>query len=575
MIPAVIVSTCIVTAYVFGLTVGLTYSVPFLWVVGIGCFALECGRSLFQQHSVKPLVGILCSVTILVFAVAAVYSWLVTRGALPNHFDDFSHWYRVSRVIFFDDSLPTSWEIEYRSYPPGAALWIYLGSRLVGFTPAHCLALQLIACFACLVALIPPKAASWKNGAVIMVLWLGLLPVLLGISTPMYSLLVDTMLALFGAAGAIFLLEHGSRTWRVGEVLAFAVMCAALVLIKNTAIIYLCFNFVLLAMMQRSLRPCVVPALGGGAAALLCTQSWKTYVTNTYNLYAVTEGPHAVSASRYLSVFQEHGAETNREIVLNFFKQTLNLSEPAVRTFLCVAAALLLWYFLSGRSKKAARMMGFSVVYILGYQLALLATYLFSMSAAEGVALSAFTRYYSAAAVYLIAVTGYLLLLDIAEKQTLLAGRGPILAGVCFAVAGLMLDPRFMLGEAWYHAGSGKNDYQSSSYRVICENVQPMTSLQEGEFLVVWDDTQPLSGLNAHDSWYVKQMISTHLRCNFRGCTVLTKTQIQDKSYGGLQPEELKKISKLVICSPMPDILPTLESVLGGKNYQVGVQYAR
>lgn len=116
-------------------------------VLGLGVFALSlCGWLAWGGYALAG-VGLALLIWMLrcrdqallhwdmaLFALLCLALFLRYRNGLLVAYDDFSHWGMIVRRMLITNALPASGDslIQFQSYPPGAACWLWYACRFLG-----------------------------------------------------------------------------------------------------------------------------------------------------------------------------------------------------------------------------------------------------------------------------------------------------------------------------------------------------------------------------------------------------------------------------------------------------------
>lgn len=329
----------------------------------------------------------------------AALSW-VLRGRLFQHYDNFSHWALVVRVMLRDGRFPDATDplVTFHSYPLGTASWEYAVARLTGPAEWHLMMAQDYLLAACAVSLLAVTPRRW---------WLGL-PVVAGFAwafathgPALDTLLVDSVLAGWTVAGLALLAAHRGQVGQASVPLA--VLVAALVATKQTGV-YWALVVILAACLLRAgrwwqrLAVLAVPTALGAVTLV----AWQRHTALAYGAEPATK--HAVSISRFREVL---GAKTGQEraSIGSAYLQAVATNRQTWLVLAVLALSLLLLALARpGRGRRAvatlAGVLGVVAVYLGG----LYAMYLLSMPTGEALALAGFTRYLSTLTLVLLGV---------------------------------------------------------------------------------------------------------------------------------------------------------------------------
>lgn len=120
----------IAVLYVFGIFGILEAGVYLIAALGTAAFIFDC------IYIIRKKIKILSILTpgLVIFTFLILFSWWAQRGRLFSQWDEFSNWGLVVKNMFALNALPNSPGATtfFTGYPPGSALFEYLGVRLPG-----------------------------------------------------------------------------------------------------------------------------------------------------------------------------------------------------------------------------------------------------------------------------------------------------------------------------------------------------------------------------------------------------------------------------------------------------------
>lgn len=468
--PAVVCSLFVCLLYAGGLA-------GQLWPAALGCVGSGLLLLLWwlaaglRGKTLAADIKSLASPGVLFFAFAAVAGFFLMRGPMPMVGDSYNHWATVAKLMSHADRLARDGDtvIVFQSYPPGSALFLYLVTRLAGFSESRLVWGQLVLTLAGLAALF---AAGQKRRGVFPVVAACLCAFLFLGQTDLYDLLVDALVGILAAAGAAVILYHRRQPLRA------ALFClplqAACILVKNSGVFFAAVNLALLAwfaLRRRRQMPRWTWAAFAAAALLpfLALVLWNGHVDRAFPLGA--ESFHAMRAGRLGANLADLTAGQMWEIAGILVRRTLSLGNGYARSLLVWAAALVAlaawqWKTRRAQAKNLLQCLLFcSAVYAL-YAVALYGTYVASMTYHEAVVLACYTRYASSVFIYVVGVMFCVLL----EVWTALEQR----AQRCAMAAGLAVPLAVSVAATVQLAFFVPRPYQGTLYQTIDELTDPL-----------------------------------------------------------------------------------------------------
>ena len=410
---------------------------PATWLVlggGIVALALELVRHRRESFAT------LRHPVLVVLAAATAGLAVLLHGLEYAHYDNFSHWALVVRVMLERDAFPTPDDpvIAFTSYPLGGASFAYAISRVLGVQEWHAMLGQAVLTLS---ALLPLAAFSRRHR------WVGAtLAVVTSAAVGAHAnqpttLLVDGLVGALAAAGVLIAVRHRGRM-RVA-LLPLAVILAFLTVVKASGLFFiLVVTGIVLALGVRRpwRRPPWASLWRWGvflAAPWAAFGAWTVHVRS--NFPDVADSPHSLAGDRLAEALAAKSPAVRAEI--------LDLLLTHVRgdatLWVVLAAGLvvlgLLWRTraISGRAAVVAGVG--TLVAVVTYGAGILAMYLASMPTSEALHLAGVRRYSATGEVVLLAgvLAGVLVLLDRSR------GRLARLATTtgAFALAGVVVWP--------------------------------------------------------------------------------------------------------------------------------------
>ena len=401
-LPLVTVCSLSVCLFAFGLCGVLLPAVYLLAAVGTGLFVFYVVAALRRKASFAWLIS-----PGTVFFFAAVCLLIpVLWNAHYYHYDTFSHWGTVLSEMLIFDRFP-NWDtvVNFRSYPPGTATFLYAFCKLAGGEEHVALIGQGILNIAALTALFyrVKKIRSLRFAGEVL-----LCAALLAMmryddgSLHLYSLLVDPLMG-YMTVGA-FLIREGERERPLRAALLVTPVLAHLSLLNGNGILFAAFvyGFLVVDFFRRrsslSVRArfgALIPAAAVGGFTCL----WSLYY---HTVYGESNGGGNGLFDRpdglYSTVFSLLPGKL------------FDLSQGYVQVVLAVIllTGISLWILrrYGGDTRGLAVRFAAGFGAVLGYLCALICLYCFIMSPGEASYLAAFERYIVTAVIVFAALAG-------------------------------------------------------------------------------------------------------------------------------------------------------------------------
>lgn len=355
-------------------------------VVGVGLLLLvaalrdyrNLGRTLLDP-AILLLTGLVATLVVLL------------RGARLVHYDNFSHWALVVRMMLEDHAFPGAGDTlsKFHSYPLGTASWEYVVARLTGPDDWHLMMAQGYVLAACAVAVMAVTAGAARlagaAGAVVVALALG------AHGPPLTSLLVDSVLAGFTIAGLAAVAARRTDVLRLAPLLAL--LAGALAAVKQPGVVWavVIVGAALVLgsgrVLHRVLAAIVVTL---GAAAV--TGLWTLHTAATFK---GSGGKHSVSPNRFEQVLGDKSPQVRAQVSRLYAEATL----ADWRTFALLGVIAVLLVLLAHgdhlRYDRAAHALALAIGLVALVVVGQYVMYMVSMPTPEALHLAGFKRYVS------------------------------------------------------------------------------------------------------------------------------------------------------------------------------------
>ena len=129
-IPIMIITTITCIVYIFGLANKLKLAVNSITIIGLLFFIYYIMKTVRKKFSMKFF---LCP-AIVFFILGSAYFMFLLKDVSYFHYDNFSHFGRIVKEIFYFDSFPNmNTTITFQKYPPATATFIYYFSKVIGY----------------------------------------------------------------------------------------------------------------------------------------------------------------------------------------------------------------------------------------------------------------------------------------------------------------------------------------------------------------------------------------------------------------------------------------------------------
>lgn len=390
-LPLLTIALQIMVLFTAGVLNMLPEAASLLLIFGVALFIWDLCCKRFSEYRAYLDWSYVYMAVFFVLLLAAL------RGRKFSGYDDFSHWAAIVKEMLLNNRYPSFMDgnrIMFQSYPPGSATYIYYFCKAVA--PQE--SMQMLAqAFMLIAALMPLFSFSKKQ-----TLWLTVYVTLFTSFSMVYliriySLMVDTLLALFGM-GAIayvykecYLPVHTGTLWNGKRLLPVIPLLIAEVLLKNSGIFFVIPVIAMLFSMMKTQRSCrkqCITAVLAPAAALFI---WKKHCQ--YLFWDAEYSKHAMTMTNYASVISGKTGEDCRNIVLSVLRYTFTRKVILYMCAFLLLTAVLTWCLNRDDFKRTIRRLAFAAGAYLVYVVGICGMYLFSMPVGEAMQLAAIERY--------------------------------------------------------------------------------------------------------------------------------------------------------------------------------------
>lgn len=410
------------------------------------------------------------------------------------------HWYRIVKALYGDNALPTTPEILFRTYVPGAALWDYLIAQITGLSAGRAMFAQQMLysiCAAPLLSLLPSKSGKKKQGMLLLLCVL-CCPLLF---EELYCVGVDALVALVPMAAALLLCtEEENERCRFWPVLMISAFTG---LVKRSGLLFcalLAILYVLYCPGDHRLTLRRTRAQWGKALLLVVVPALLaiSYRIRADVVYQGELGLQSGTAQYYLTHFSEKNAVGVAKMAWAYLKSLTDLrGYEIVRRYWAVAAALGLVVGLCPKENRPLYRLAplAAVLLFFSYNIGLFATYLFSMDEIENTYLAAFTRYIMTPCVFTAGLTLCTAVQRLRVQQE--PRRGLCAAAVLIAISLFFVNTSPLFGKQ-YDSEPGK------TYRLAADSFQERFDYDGKRVLLVH--------MQNDDEFYLETFIMSYLR---------------------------------------------------------------
>lgn len=311
----------------------------------------------------------------------------------PTHYDNFSHWANIVQSLFNRNALP-NFEVdivEFKSYQPGTACFIYFVGMMMGKTEGVMVVSQ---CYIFIVFICSLLVVLKEKNNIILKLLLIFCILYMSIGNILfYDLLVDTILAVVSIASFIIFWKNITNTRKMFWLLL--PVSLYLVIIKNSGILFAGVNccYLLISAIKYNKKNWKYSIILG-LSCLLTLYVWSQHVS-----YAFGDGgllaPHSMSFQNFIRTLDEKGLNGIIEFAKvygnHFFDLLNNFNQVILIVINLIFISMI--FILKKYKKEIIFIMILANLFYFGYYFMLGIMYLLSMNLEGSLVLAGFDRY--------------------------------------------------------------------------------------------------------------------------------------------------------------------------------------
>ncbi|MBO6113244.1 MAG: hypothetical protein J6P45_09390 [Lachnospiraceae bacterium] len=180
--------------------------------------------------------------------ISVIWAYVITGTMTISHADDFGHWYRLCKIMNYDGGFIDAPDLEYRTYVPGTAVWIFFVTRFIGFSIHKCFfsqSLIYIACGTACFCIFEKQCVDREKLLGCMSIAIGFV-ISLTLDVGVYELLVDAVVATVAFTELLLVARGKGR----GVYLQFLLIMSFAALIKTSSILFCFFTVIVWAIKE-------------------------------------------------------------------------------------------------------------------------------------------------------------------------------------------------------------------------------------------------------------------------------------------------------------------------------------
>ena len=415
-IPAIVFSSITAIMYAAGL-LNVMYSAT--WLLLLAGFFIFLYLILSKNIQLSDYKNIFTP-GIIIFLLSSAAVFLLYRGARLYHYDNFSHWGLIVKLMLLKNRLPNFSDaiISYKTYPPGSALFIYYITRIIGKTEGKMLIAQNILLLSCVLTLFSFIENKKRVISYIMLSVSSLFLIILPLSLDF--LLVDTLLPFLALANTAAIIYYRKDIIKAG-ILSLPLLVIT-ILVKDSGILFAVINSALLALLaiadcckkyKSSNKDKILKVLAVIFIVVIipiaCRYLWTQHIEMVFPANTKNTSRHALSLDFFRKTLSYKSGDDRNAITRTFIEKVSSLENQGNQLMIAFNLLLMLVmiFNLIFRKKIAhviITMLAGNVLYAV-YQVCLFFTYLVSMPVNEARYLAGYDRYNASIMCYILGLS--------------------------------------------------------------------------------------------------------------------------------------------------------------------------
>lgn len=332
---------------------------------------------------------------LIIILLVVLYLTILGLNLKITSYDNFSHWALIVKQLFLYDSLP-SFEyniVDFTSYPPASALFIYYIGVIVGKTETTMIIGQLYLTF----IFITPLMIFFKDNkktinAIIFILF----SLFIMISNiPLMDLMVDTVLGTLGITSCCVAYYYRNDLKKI--FLLLTLISLLYIILKNMGLLFIVFNSILLLIVgiynkqsKSGVKYCIFMILISFILFLL----WHQHLKLVYPGNTGLTTKHSLSLVNFSRNISKNGIENSIAVALTYLTNFYNFKNNVILYYIIgINLFLIFSMIISKKYKIFLKIIIFVNILYFGYWICLGFIYILSMPYEEAIRLACYSRY--------------------------------------------------------------------------------------------------------------------------------------------------------------------------------------
>ena len=498
--PLLFISGSVLIVFLLGCFEALVIGFCIVVLCGLACLIISTMMLLNKKFTISWRDII--SPMFILMLIGGIWCWFLSRGIKPSHFDDFSHWLRICKIMNSDLEYPRYSDCVFPTYVPGTATWIFILTRVIGYSPENCYFAQMLLNLAAICSLtIIIRAEDSLCKKIVFLMAIGVFSAFIcDMDLTTYSLLVDGVLALAASALLVYILEIRQKEMKIKYWIPIFVIGSFVSLIKASGILFVFFNALLIYFLYATEKPklkrkswlYITPVV----MVLIGYMLQKLYLFRMKVAYGDVFVSQSFGTAELYTILMEYWEpERYAGIIKRFLHECFILDEACKQIkmlWLCLLLIGILYIVYTIKKRKDPLLQSLviylpviSVVYLLG----LMVTYFtFDPIEANENRLACFYRYAGSITIMIVFATVYYLLyvlksykFDRIKEYILMFSVVIAFSFICFAVG---YEPFYIAGFKYYHP---EELYTSDVWKYLEDNYEERWEFNNDIYIMLVD----------------------------------------------------------------------------------------
>ena len=477
--PLMFISSAVLVLYLAG--VAGVLNVGYWIFITTGCLMIPVLLFFTGKDRIKKIPLTLADPVIVFMILGVIWIRFITRDRGLSNPDDFSHWYRMCKVIFYDDSYPVTPEIGFSTYPPGTATWIYIVTKSFGFSIANCFTAQAALNMASVSVLfaVLAKCKDKLKKVLLGICAAASFVFLTSVAVSTLSLAVDGTLGMVALGCIVFIAE--TKFDEKKDVVSLILILSFLVMVKFSGLFFLAAALALFIALKKGKALSTILV-----AAIPVVLNLLYRIRNSFIYADISQSRQASSVERFLDLLNDKSPDLIQNVIKGVIVQSVSFMSGYAQVMLVwgVFFGFVLLIIFEKKKKPKFWFMYVFITYWV-YVFFMILMYIFSMSVEEAEGLGSFYRYMGTIAILVGGIFCYYMLNKFTSEKMKCFYLAVALYLVIAVLGGHVLfnydylagGDDYIPGDLWY----------DDAWNALAASSEENTEYTEDSYLVIWN----------------------------------------------------------------------------------------